>query len=827
MPTFDKPDIDLAGKRIIAVFTAYNEAERIPFFLDYYRRMGVSHFLAIDNNSPDNTRDLLLGQPDVSYFHTSESYVASKAGRLWTTDLADHYCRGKWCLTLDRDEQLVFPGCEHATIGDLCDYLDEYGYEGIFTVFLDMYHPGPLSDAIYTPGQPFLEVCDHFEVNSYFLREPMYFPHVAVFGGPRARIFWEQGKKGSGPSMRKMPLIKWRQGFKYVYSTHSSTPARLADMTGALLHFKFFSSFASFAERELARGDRVQMADYEKYARLAQEQKIAFGNKNSIRYESSTTLVEHGVTVTTRRWLSWLRPRIERTLVGREARVYEVALSRAMRTAENQATLKLSQLPVVWSLLGSRVDGGVLSVYDRTVTGWFVDRRSDAPGQEIEARVAGTTVATGSTGAVLWDRAVVQPDQRNLAFEITIPESAFDSGDRVRVALAARGDSTPFAFATLHRAGAVDATKEFDGACYITQERRLAGWAWAPRDPGRTISLSIHIDGRFWRRVFADIERAHLNARHPGMAKHGFAVDLSDVLEPDTPHIVQVTVHGTNFQLRRSPVPATADAPEQVTTKRPWFRRSYSTELPRFGGRFSGRILAVRNGAIYGWVADPEDDARVLDVELVAGSRTRLTTADAVLPLAGLEAGEQQSHGFIVPAFSSRLLLPLERGFREVSLRIAGGEMLAESLRVAEPGLKIGRSPYRGYCDPGETGVLHGWAWQADAPERRLEVAVFIDDAFCTVARASEFRQDLRDAGIGDGRHGFSVHLPPRYLSGERHMVHVVIAHDGIPLANSPLVVAGSALRLRPRLLDMERARRLLPSEWGGAATAKPARPAE
>ena len=76
---FQKPSIDLSGKYLIAVFTAFNECERIPFFLSYYRRMGVQHFLAIDNNSTDETKKYLAEQTDSTYFYTALSYVDSNA----------------------------------------------------------------------------------------------------------------------------------------------------------------------------------------------------------------------------------------------------------------------------------------------------------------------------------------------------------------------------------------------------------------------------------------------------------------------------------------------------------------------------------------------------------------------------------------------------------------------------------------------------------------------------------------------------------------------------------------------------------------------------
>ena len=46
--------------------TVRNEIVRLPYFLDYYRRLGAGHFLVVDNGSDDGTHEYLADQPDVS-----------------------------------------------------------------------------------------------------------------------------------------------------------------------------------------------------------------------------------------------------------------------------------------------------------------------------------------------------------------------------------------------------------------------------------------------------------------------------------------------------------------------------------------------------------------------------------------------------------------------------------------------------------------------------------------------------------------------------------------------------------------------------------------
>ncbi len=63
---------------ILAFVTVRNEIRRLPFFLDYYRRLGVSHFLFVDNGSTDGGRELLEGEDDASVWTTDASYKRSR-----------------------------------------------------------------------------------------------------------------------------------------------------------------------------------------------------------------------------------------------------------------------------------------------------------------------------------------------------------------------------------------------------------------------------------------------------------------------------------------------------------------------------------------------------------------------------------------------------------------------------------------------------------------------------------------------------------------------------------------------------------------------------
>ena len=69
---------DQPRKDILAASTMRNEMLRLPHFLDHHRKLGINHFLIVDNGSEDGTRDYLAGQPDVSLWSTDHSYRLSR-----------------------------------------------------------------------------------------------------------------------------------------------------------------------------------------------------------------------------------------------------------------------------------------------------------------------------------------------------------------------------------------------------------------------------------------------------------------------------------------------------------------------------------------------------------------------------------------------------------------------------------------------------------------------------------------------------------------------------------------------------------------------------
>lgn len=270
---------DKIGTSDVLVFTTFrNEMVRLPYFLSYYRDLGVSHFLMVDNNSDDGAREYLAQQDDVSLWTTDASYKRARYGVDWLNWLQSKYGSGHWCLTVDPDEFFVYPFCDTRPIRALTDWLDASSIRSFGAMLLDMYPKGPIGAAPYQSGQNPFEIANWFDAGNYSIYRNAQFGNLWIQGGPRMRQFFPE-EPWRAPALNKIPLVRWEKPFAYVSSTHSLLPRGLnlvydewggEKASGILLHAKFLDTFAAKAAEEIER--RQHYAASREYLAYGQNQ---------------------------------------------------------------------------------------------------------------------------------------------------------------------------------------------------------------------------------------------------------------------------------------------------------------------------------------------------------------------------------------------------------------------------------------------------------------------------------------------------------------------------------------------------------------------------
>jgi glycosyltransferase involved in cell wall biosynthesis len=251
----------IRGNSILLFSTMRNERVRLPFFLKYYRDLGITQFLIVDNDSTDGTREYLQAQPDVSLWHTKHSYKRARFGVDWLNWLQMRYGNNKWCLVVDPDEFFVYPFCDTRPLRALTDWLDSSSIKSFSAMLLDMYPKGPFDLIPYREGEDPLAYACYFDSGNYVIERNQKFGNLWIQGGPRARMFFTDVPERA-PALNKIPLVKWQRSYAYVSSTHMLLPRGLnlvydewggEKASGCLLHAKFIHTLVDKAEEEMAR----------------------------------------------------------------------------------------------------------------------------------------------------------------------------------------------------------------------------------------------------------------------------------------------------------------------------------------------------------------------------------------------------------------------------------------------------------------------------------------------------------------------------------------------------------------------------------------------
>lgn len=300
----DKDRTGQIGPSDLLCFTTLrNEALRLPYFLDHHRKLGINHFLIVDNGSDDGSVEMLREQPDVSLWQTDHSYKLSRFGMDWLTALQWRYGHGHWCLTADADELLIYPDWINRPLPVLTAWLQAQSVRSFGAIMLDMYPKGPLSQQPYHAGQDPTEVLDWFDADNYRRQRNPKFQCEWIQGGVRDRVFFKD-RPERAPTLNKVPLVHWHRSYAYVTSTHHMLPRKLNHVfdtqvdglpSGVLLHSKFLNTIGERSAEERQRRQHFENSDlYEDYyQRLIDDVDLWYDG--STRYRGWEQLVDLGL----------------------------------------------------------------------------------------------------------------------------------------------------------------------------------------------------------------------------------------------------------------------------------------------------------------------------------------------------------------------------------------------------------------------------------------------------------------------------------------------------------------------------------------------------
>jgi hypothetical protein len=96
------------------------------------------------------------------------------------------------------------------------------------------------------------------------------------------------------------------------------------------------------------------------------------------------------------------------------------------------------------------------------------------------------------------------------------------------------------------------------------------------------------------------------------------------------------------------------------------------------------------------------------------------------------------------------------------------------------------QTKFEGSFDKLVVESIGGWAWDGDRPNEAIKIEIYDGVNLLATVTASEFREDLKNAGKGDGKHAFNYALPPTLRDGKAHTISVRFAGSPTELPGSP-----------------------------------------
>ncbi len=283
---------------VAAVCSLRDGVPFIPHFLAHHRRLGVRHFVFLDNGSRDETMDLLRRERDVTLYASALPYAGYK--HLFKRFLVRQAGRGRWSLLVDIDECFDFPGSDRMSLVGFCRYLDARGYNAVVAHMLDLFHSGPILEPPATNDGDLSRAYPFYDISNIKTDDhPNAFGPTNVIADPGIKCFSCGINKtvfGNDVLLTKHPLIRWAPPLELPKFSHDISYANIADVSAVLYHFKFTPQFTRIIERALEEKSYFNAsARYQRIAeQLERNPRLSLRSPTARRLDTVNDLLEQG-----------------------------------------------------------------------------------------------------------------------------------------------------------------------------------------------------------------------------------------------------------------------------------------------------------------------------------------------------------------------------------------------------------------------------------------------------------------------------------------------------------------------------------------------------
>jgi RHS repeat-associated protein len=195
-----------------------------------------------------------------------------------------------------------------------------------------------------------------------------------------------------------------------------------------------------------------------------------------------------------------------------------------------------------------------------------------------------------------------------------------------------------------------------------------------------------------------------------------------------------------------------------------------------------GYLDSADCNSISGWAWDGNQPSTSINVDIYDGNTFILSVAANQFRQDLLNAGLGNGyHGFSFATPAS-----LKNGVAHTIHAKVAGTWIELGLSPKTVTCSAVNSAFGGYLDVADCNTISGWAWDGNQPNTSINVDIYDGNTLILTVAGNQFRQDLQNAGLGNGYHGFSVTTPASLKNGLAHNVHTKVAGTSIELGYSP-----------------------------------------
>ncbi|RRB00019.1 T9SS C-terminal target domain-containing protein [Larkinella rosea] len=297
-------------------------------------------------------------------------------------------------------------------------------------------------------------------------------------------------------------------------------------------------------------------------------------------------------------------------------------------------------------------------------------------------------------------------------------------------------------------------TGSFDGFIYGADCATFRGWAWDRNKPNTAISIDILEGSTVIATLMASEFRQDLLDQGKGNGRHAFFWSIPENLKDGLPHSLSARVTGNPFVLKDSPkVLICQPNPGPGGNKPP--QPPVPTVLiaplvAQVGVPFSGTLVAF---------TDPEGGSLTYAVTGLPGGLS-VEMPNRII------SGTPTQPGTFVLTYQAT---DNQGATNSVSFQLTVNS--AETTTVT--------GSFEGYLDKLDCGGIRGWVWDRNKPNTPLTVEFYTESSPGNITVlgstfANTFRQDLKDAGKGNGAHAYNFTPPGSVTNGTLVLARVL-----------------------------------------------------